>query len=109
MINLCQICEFVLKQDEKTPEIAKTGPVCNNDPFLHIKTDVGVCQLVQAEAEDEGEEEEEVNIPNAKSRPVRKRTTKPDLKGKGIASSQKSQRKLKCLRSMMSHGGKESS
>lgn len=42
-INLCQICEFVLKQDEKTLEIVKAGHVCTNDPFLCVKSDVGVC------------------------------------------------------------------
>lgn len=62
----------------------------NNDPFLHIKRDVGVStvQLEQDEVGDEQEEEEEIYvpaIPMAKPHSSRKKTTKLDLKGKGVA------------------------
>lgn len=49
--NLSMICEFVLKQDEKTLKIAEAGPIWTNDHILRIKKDVGVptFKLVQTE------------------------------------------------------------
>lgn len=64
--------------------------VWNKDAFLRIKRDVGVptYQLGKAEADVEGEEEEEneeEDVPIVKPRTSRRKTSKPDLKGKGIA------------------------
>lgn len=83
--NLSMIYDFILNQDEKTLEIAETGPTWNKDHFLRIKRDVEVLtvQLEQAEAVDEEKEEEEMNVPAVpilKSFPSRKRTINLDLK-----------------------------
>lgn len=74
-------------------KIVEAGPMWNKDPFLCIKKDVGLLtvQSETIEAGDKEEEEgEEVNaptIPVAKLRPARKKATKTDLKGKGVALS----------------------
>lgn len=68
-------------------------------------------QLEQAKARDEEEEEEEQNVPAAlieKSRPSRKKTTNPDLKGEGVASSREKPKKNQWPRSTKSHGEKGS-
>lgn len=40
--NLNTMTDFVLDQNEETPEIAKGGPVWNKDHFVRVMIDVGV-------------------------------------------------------------------
>lgn len=64
--NLSQMCKFVINWDERLLRSLRLVPIWTKDPFLCIKKDMGVLivQLVQAEADYEEEEEENIPIAN---------------------------------------------
>lgn len=100
---MSKLSNFVEDQNEETLEIVEAGLVWNKDPFLQIQKDeqVPTVQLGHAEAnvEEGGDEEEDVPIISiVEARKSKRKTSKPDLKGKGVAFSSKKPKKKSMLR-----------